>query len=75
MFSIGNDELEKLPDLGKEIICPHCGEIHKIQYGETILPDGTTEPSTTLAFYVCNGEAYLAGVDGKALKPAKKEQK
>lgn len=65
MFSISNDELNKKPKLGKTITCPHCGQLHDIQYGEEEQPDGTYKQSKTLAFYVCNDTPYLAGVNGK----------
>ena len=68
MFAIGNDELEKNPMLGDFILCDKCGERHKIEYGETILSDGTREPSKFLAFYTCGEKTYLAGIRGKDIR-------
>lgn len=65
MISFGNDELAAKPTLGARITCPHCGELHDIQYGQEKQPDGTWKESKLLAFYVCGDKAYLAGVDGK----------
>lgn len=65
MLSFGNDELKAKPTLGAAITCPHCGELHDIQYGQEQQPNGTWQESKSLAFYVCNDKAYLAGIDGK----------
>lgn len=56
---------EPVPDC---IVCPVCGEQHKIEYGDEVHDDGTVTPSKLLAFYKCNGRAYVAGVRGKLIK-------
>jgi len=65
MFSIGNDELDMSPELGKTILCPQCGKRHRIAYGEKVLRDGTKVPFKTLAFYKCKGKPYIAGINGR----------
>ena len=67
MISIGSDELARKESIGDEIRCNQCGENHPIEYGDSVLEDGTTEPSKMLAFYRCGDKAYLAGIAGKAL--------
>lgn len=67
MFAIGNDELDKLPKLGKTIRCK-CGKRHRVRYGEEVLADGTRKPSKMLAFYKCKGISYLAGINGREIK-------
>jgi hypothetical protein len=67
MLTIGNDELEKNAAIGEMIDCPHCGEIHPIQYGNEVMEDGTKKPSKLLAFYKCGDEIYLAGIAGKRI--------
>lgn len=67
MFTIGNDELKEKQDLGETIICPRCGEIHEVEFGEEVLKDGTRVPSDSLAFYKCGKKCYLCGVDGKSI--------
>lgn len=66
MMIIGNDELG--PALEDTIKCPKCGQEHPIEYGEETLRDGTRRPSKLLAFYRCDGNLYLAGINGRALK-------
>ena len=69
MFTIGNDELEKLPPLGKTIRCGFCGKIHHVKkFGNKLLPDGSKELTTSLAFYRCGPQTYLAGVQGKDVR-------
>jgi len=63
--AFGNKELAKQPVLKDEILCPRCGEKHKIFYGKKILEDGTQVESKLLAGYHCGGKSYLAGVNGK----------
>lgn len=65
MFAIGNDELEKNDKVGNEIKCPTCGKNHPIEYGNKKMPDGSLQPSKTLAFYECRGKLFLAGINGK----------
>jgi hypothetical protein len=67
MYAIGNGELEALPEIGETVQCPRCGEIHEVVYFDTVLPDGSTEPSSTLAFYKCGEKSYLAAVNGKSV--------
>jgi len=64
-IAFGNDELEKMPDLGKEAVCPHCGKKHKVEYGKKVLGDGTKVEDKTLAYVQCGDEVYLVGVNGK----------
>jgi len=64
MIDIGNNELENLPKLGKNIICPHCGKIHKIEYGKRILDSGEKVEDRTVAFVKCGEDEYLVGIDG-----------
>lgn len=64
-ISFGNDELERMPDLGEEVICPHCGKMHKVEYAKKILDDGTQVEDKTLAFVRCGDKSYLVGVNGK----------
>ena len=64
MFSISNEELKKCPKIEKTILCPHCGEVHEIKYGEQVLEDGSRIKSD-LTYYNCGSKSYLAGVAGK----------
>lgn len=74
MLAIGPDELGK--PIGGAIKCPQCGEQHEVVYADKVAknPDGTErrEPSKLLAFYRCGGNAYLCGINGRAL--AEKEE-
>jgi len=69
----GNEELKNQPEAkkGMEIICPHCGQLHKLEYGTDAK---TGEESDTLSFYSCpiTGKDYLAGVNGKLIIGLKK---
>ena len=68
MFSIGDDELEKLPDLGEEIFCTRCNKIHPIKYGTTEV-NGVEVQTKTIAAYKCDdGKLYLAGFKGKDIR-------
>lgn len=69
MFAIGHDELEKKPALGDVVKCQACGKMHKVEYGEKVLPDGRREPSKLLAFVNCKetGKQFLVGIAGKQL--------
>jgi len=73
MFSIGNDELEKLKTLEADTICPACGEKHIVRYGKAKQPDGTWVETTAMAFVKCpeTGHTYLVGIDGKQLNKEK----
>ena len=68
MFAISNEELNEKPILRKMVICKMCGKRHRIIYGKQTLRDGTEELSTTLAFYKCNNELFLAGIDGRDIR-------
>lgn len=61
--AVGNDELAAGESvlLGEEIICPKCGELHKLEGGKT--PSG--EVTDFLLFYMCGGTPFLAGIKGK----------
>jgi len=65
VLAIGNEELARLPKLGKTIKCFRCGKRHKVKYGDRILEDGSKVKSNTLAFVDCKGKQYLVGIDGK----------
>ena len=69
MFSIGNDELERLKDLETDTDCPNCGEKHPVLYGKAKQPDGTWVETAAVAFVKCpeTGHAYLVGIGGKRL--------
>jgi hypothetical protein len=67
MYAIGNEELEQLPEIGESVLCPRCGQLHPVQYGERVLPGGNKEPSKTLAFYKCGEKSYLAAINGKSV--------
>lgn len=73
MFSIGNDELEKLKALEADTVCPACGEKHSVRYGKAKQPDGTWVETTAMAFVKCpeTGHIYLVGIDGKRLNKEK----
>ena len=71
MLTIGSDELG---DEIEEVTCPHCGEVHPIEYGtsRTLQYDGTwsePKPSKMLGYYKCGGKTYLASIEGRAIKP------
>ena len=64
---------EELGEHVEEILCPHCGNIHPIQYGTSkkLLPDGTLsepKPCRLLGYYMCEGKAYLATLNGRLIK-------
>ncbi len=68
-----NEELKNQPEVkkGMEIICPQCGQLHKIKYGKDAK---TGEESNVLSFYSCpaTNKDYLAGVNGKSIIGIKK---
>ena len=68
MLTIGNNELDALPQLGNFILCKHCGNRHKIEYGKKIQKDGSKTKSDLLAFYKCKNKTYLAGINGKDIR-------
>ena len=70
MLAIGNDELGNEIE---QINCPHCGQVHEIEYGtsKTLLPDGTWSepvPSKLLGFYRCGEKLYLASLSGRSIR-------
>jgi len=71
--TFGEEELENQPktEEGMEIICPHCGLLHKIKYG---ISCSTGKKVDTLSSYSCpqTGKTYLAGVNGKLVIGIKK---
>lgn len=67
MFTIGQDELDKAPDLGDTVLCPKCGKHHKVRWGKVVHSDGTQNPSRMLACYNCRGKSYLCGINGKLI--------
>ncbi len=69
MFSIGKNEAEDLPEIGKTVECWMCGKTHTVKYGERVLKDGSKEPCTMLAFFNCGKKSYLCGIDGKDIRP------
>lgn len=62
-LAVGSDELGDA--LGATVDCRRCGATHPVEYGERRLPDGSWEPSRTLAFCRCEGVTYLVGIDGR----------
>ena len=68
MFTISNDELEKLPFATNTTIkCKVCGENHTIEYGDIVKEDGTKEKSKMIGFMFCptNNECYMVTFNGK----------
>ena len=67
MFSIGNDELDTLPeiDMAEKIPCPRCGKELLPELGNSV--DGAV---VTLAFVSCDGcnDEWLVGINGKKLE-------
>ena len=68
-IAIANDELSGV--IKEFEICPHCGESHKVKYGDEILPDGTKKESKTLAYVNCGKSSFLIGLRGKKIKHSK----
>jgi len=73
ILAIGNNELEGQPDIGETTACWMCGRRHPVEYGSKILENGTEIPSKLLAFFKCNGETYLCGINGKELNPPRRK--
>jgi hypothetical protein len=69
MFAIGNEEIDAAPVLGETVSCWICGKEHHISYGDIVNKDGTKTPSKLIAFFKCGKQTYLAGIDGKELRP------
>lgn len=70
-MAVGSNELGDR--LGDTIVCKICGESHPIEQSEpsrVIHSDGTIEtgPPGLLQFYKCGETAYIAGINGLALK-------
>lgn len=61
----GNDQLKTQPYLrdGDGIICPHCRDIHHVQYGTNEMGKKTD----ALMSYNCGKKTYLAGINGKLI--------
>ena len=72
MFSIGNNEMKDLPPLRDTVVCPRCGETHKVIYGKQMNIDGEWEEVKTTAAYRCGGKLWLCGVGGKDITRRKK---
>lgn len=70
MFALGNEELAKLPALGKTVNCKSCGGTHVVEFGKTKMPDGTWQESKMMAFTKCGGKTFLVGVEGKDITGA-----
>ena len=68
-LAVGHNELADKPPLGKTVKCWLCGKRHRVSYGEKVNEDGSREPSRTLAFFKCRGQAYLCGINGKEWRP------
>ena len=66
VFSIGNDELEMLPKIGKVVKCKACGCFCSVK---------TEGESQELQFTSCKrcNKSFLVGVDGKYLWGEKSE--
>ncbi len=69
VFARSNDELDKMPPLGDMVKCGDCGKMHKVEFGQKVLADGSREPSDFLGFIKCpdTGKLYLVGMGGKQL--------
>lgn len=67
--AFGNDELSGKRDVGEYEKCNNCGNLHEVQYGDKVNPDGTKTKSKLLAFIKCpeNDALYLVGVGGKCV--------
>ena len=72
-IAFGNEELKNQPEVkkGMEIICPQCGQLHKINLAKGV---DRGEETTSLCSYNCSttGKMYLAGVNGKLIIGVKK---
>lgn len=68
MFAISQDEIDRLPPLGKTIKCTRCGKRHKVSFAEAIKSDGTRVKDDFLAFVKCGKKSYLVGIAGRRLK-------
>ena len=69
VLAIGNDEIARLPRLGKKVRCWVCGKQHPVEQGTTLGADGVRRPSSTLAFFRCGKQTYLCGINGKEWRP------
>lgn len=67
MLAIGNDEIERLPLIGKTVKCWKCKKSHKPKQATD--SDGVP---TGLYFFKCGGNSYLCGINGKEWRPKKK---
>jgi len=65
MYTVGNNELIRTL-LDKEL-CPNCGELHEVCYGDKVNSDGTKTPSKLIAFIRCGESSYLVGVNNKLI--------
>ena len=69
----GNEELKNQPktEENMEIICPHCGQLHKIRYGRNV---DTGEKTSALSSYYCakTNKNYLASVNNRLIIGIKK---
>ena len=63
MFAIGNDELDKLPKVGKTVRCPKCTKKHRVNYGT----DSDGKKSLVLGFIKHGKVSYLVSIDEKEL--------
>jgi hypothetical protein len=68
MLAIGNDELEKKPNLGDFILCKKCGQRHIVEYGDKVNADGSKEKCKIIAFVKCGENIQLVGINGKDIR-------
>jgi len=64
-FSIGNDELEKLPEAEELAQCPRCLGVHPIVWST----DPKGQPTRVLGTVLCEGKHWLVAVAGKLIPP------
>ena len=62
-MAVGNDELGE--KIGDKAVCPHCGELHVVEFGTD---SKTGKISEMLGFVSCEGSRYLVAIDGKKIK-------
>ena len=64
-FSIGEDDLEKLPVAEEQAQCPHCLGVHPIIWSN----DALGHPTRVLGVVRCEEKLWLVAVAGRLLTP------